>query len=50
MGAWGLFFFGEKDAILIEEIAKLHKVDKAVAEKHYKKMLEGIKNETEDKD
>ena len=50
MGSLGWFFFGEKDTILIEEIAKIHKVDKSIVEKYYKAMLEGIKNETEDKD
>lgn len=50
MGSLGWFFFGEKDSILIEEIAKVHKVDKHIVEKHYKAMLEGVKNEVEDKD
>ena len=50
MGAWGWFFFGEKDSILVEEIAKLHKVDKTIVEKHYKSMLEGIENDAENKD
>lgn len=45
MGSWALFFFGEKDAVLVDEIAKEHKVDKAVVEKHYKEMLEKIKDE-----
>ncbi len=45
MGWFGAFFFGEKDSILVKEIAKEHKVSVEVAEKHYKKMLEGIKNE-----
>ena len=45
MGWISVFFFGEKDAVLVGEIAKEHKVDKAVVEKHYKKMLEEIKNE-----
>ena len=45
MGAWALFFFGEKDSVLVNEIAKLHKADKDIVEKHYKKMLEEIKNE-----
>ena len=45
MGLGGLFFFGEKDTVLVEEIAKLHKVDKAVVEKHYRKMLEALKGE-----
>ena len=45
MGWWSVFLFGEKDAVLVDEIAKAHEVDKAVVEKHYKKMLEEIKNE-----
>ena len=45
MGWWSLYFFGEKDAVLVNEIASLHKADKDIVEKHYKKMLEEIKNE-----
>lgn len=45
MGMMGWLLFGEKDVILIEEIAKLHKVDKAIVEKHYKEMLEAIKKD-----
>lgn len=45
MGMAGWFLFGEKDTILVEEIAKLHKVDKAIVEKHYKEMLEAIKKD-----
>ena len=45
MGAWALFFFGEKDSVLVNEIARLNKADKDIVEKHYKKMLEEIKNE-----
>lgn len=45
MGWFGLYLFGEKDAVLVDEIAKAHKVDKAVVEKHYKEMLEKIKDE-----
>ena len=40
MGAWFLLAFGEKDLVLVEEIAKLHKLDKEVVEKYYKEMLE----------
>lgn len=46
----GLFFlgaFGDKDKMIIEEIAKLHKLEIEVVEKHYKEMLEKIKNEAE---
>ena len=45
MGAWLGFFFGEKDAVLVDEIAKAHKIDKEIVEKHYKKMLDAIKDE-----
>ena len=47
MGSLGWFFFGEKDTIIIEEIAKIHKVDKEIVKKFYKSMLEGIQNEIE---
>lgn len=42
----GLFFleaFGEKDQVLVEEIAKLHKVDKEVVAEYYKEMIEKCK-------
>ena len=45
MGWFGVYLFGEKDAVLVDEIAKIHKVDKEIVEKHYKKMLENIKDE-----
>ena len=45
MGMMGLFFFGKQDSILVEEIAKLHKVDKEIVEKHYKEMLAAIKKD-----
>ena len=47
MGAGWFLFFGEKDSILIEEIAKLHKVEKEVVEKHYKEMLKAIKEDVQ---
>ena len=50
MGIISVFFFGEQDSILVEEIAKLHKLDKSVVEKHYKEMLEAIDNEAKNKD
>lgn len=49
MGRWGLFLFGEKDSVLVDEIAKTHKLPKEVVEKHYKTMLEGIENELQNK-
>ena len=46
MGSWWVFFFGEKDEVLVEEIAKLHKVDKDTVEKYYKEMLKKLEEET----
>ena len=46
MGAWWIFFFGEKDEVLVEEIAKLHKVSKDTVEKYYKEMLKKLEEET----
>lgn len=43
MGFWLLEAFGEKDQVLIEEIAKLHKLDVEVVAKEYKEMLEKCK-------
>ena len=45
MGMFSVYFLGEEDSVLVEEIAKLHNVDKAVVEKHYRKMLEALKGE-----
>ena len=45
MGRSGWFLFGEKDSVLVAEIAKAHNLPKEVVEKHYKEMLEGINNE-----
>lgn len=45
MGLFFLLAFGEKDGMIVEEIAKTHKVDAAVVEKHYKEMLKNIENE-----
>lgn len=47
MGFFFLGAFGDKDKMIIEEIAKLHKLEIEVVEKHYKEMLEKIKNEAE---
>ena len=43
------FLFGENDAFLVDQIAKEHKVDKEIVEKHYKVMLENISNEIQNK-
>ena len=45
MGVFGFYLLGEEDSVLVEEIAKLHNIDKAVVEKHYRKMLEALKGE-----
>ena len=45
MGAMGLFWFGEKDKLIIEEIAKSHKLDVKEVEAAYKKMIESLKKE-----
>ena len=45
MGKGGLWFFGEKDSILVAEISKIHEFPKEVVEKHYLAMIEGIRNE-----
>lgn len=45
MGGFWVFFFGEKDEVLVKEIAKIHRMPEEVIEKHYKKMLEDIKDE-----
>ena len=45
MGAMGLFWFGEKDKLIIEEIAKAYKLDVKEVEMAYKKMIESLKKE-----
>ena len=49
MGMWLFTVIGEKDAMVCEEIAKMHKVDVKVVEKHYKEMLNNIKKELNEK-
>lgn len=49
MGSIWIFFFGEKDEVLVEEIAKAHKMPKDLVEKHYRKMLDGIKGDLQGK-
>lgn len=50
MGAWFWGAFGELDVQLCEEIAKAHKVDVKVVEKHYKEMLKNIEEEVKVED
>lgn len=45
MGMFGVFLLGEKDSVLVEEIAKLHNFDKEKVAVEYKKMLEALKGE-----
>ena len=47
MGSIWVFFFGEKDEVLVEEIAKLHKTSKEKVEKHYKEMLKALEEDAE---
>lgn len=49
MGAIFGWFFGEADSVLVKEIAKEHKIDVSIVEKHYKAMLEAIKDEVSNK-
>ena len=48
MGLWFLTAIGEKDAPIVEEIAKLHKVDVKIVAKHYEEMLKKIKEEVKE--
>ena len=48
MGLLFLEAFGEKDTMIIEEIAKLYSVSIQTVAKHYKEMIEKIKNEIKD--
>lgn len=45
MGMWLLQAYGKKDTMIIEEIAKEHKIDVEVVAKHYKEMLDKIKKD-----
>ena len=48
MGMWLLTVLGEKDTMIIEEIAKLYGVSVQTVTEHYKEMIEKIKNEIKD--
>ena len=48
MGVWFLEAFGEKETMIIEEIAKCYKAPVEVVAKHYKEMKEAIQNEIKD--
>ena len=45
MASMGLLWFGEKDKLIIEEIAKQHYLDVKEVEVAYKKMVEELKKE-----
>ena len=45
MGMFGVYFLGEEDSVLVNEIAKLHNFDKEKVAVEYKKMLEALKGE-----
>lgn len=45
MGAWFLQSFGKLDTMIIEEIAKEHKVKVEVVAKYYKEMLDKIEKD-----
>jgi hypothetical protein len=49
MAEFWAFLFGEKDGVLVGEIAKAHNVPKEIVEQEYKAMLERIKNGVQDK-
>lgn len=48
MGFFFLESFGEKDTAIIEEIAKLHKLDVEKVAKEYKIMVSHLKDEAEE--
>ena len=48
MGMWFWEAFGEKEIMIIEEIAKELKAPVEVVAKHYKEMKEAIQNEIKD--
>ena len=41
----GLLWFGEPDKLIVEEIAKRHKLNVKEVEMAYKKMIESLKKE-----
>ena len=45
MGVFGFYLLGEEDSVLVNEIAKLHKLDKEKVAVEYKKMLDALKGE-----
>ena len=50
MGLLFLQAFGEKDQVLVEEIAKLHKVDVEIVKREYEEMLKRVKDSLQDRD
>jgi hypothetical protein len=49
MGAWWILFYADEDNDLVNDISKLHKVDRYIVEKHYRKMLDSINDEIKNK-
>lgn len=49
MGASWAFFFGEKDAVLVEEIAKLYDTTPDVVKPLYVELVKQLKEEKSDK-
>jgi hypothetical protein len=47
MGSGGWLWFYNEDKDIVKDISKIHKVNADLVEKHYKKMLEDIKNDTQ---
>ena len=45
MGMWLLESWGQEDASIVEEIAKVHKYNIKTVDKYYREMLEKIEKE-----
>lgn len=53
MGIFGWLFFNDDDNVVVDEIMKLHKIDKSkreVLKKHYEDMLKKVAEDVENKD
>lgn len=48
MGSFGIWLFGEKDTAIVEEIAKVHKLEIEKVKEAYENMLKELKNETQE--
>lgn len=50
MGIFGWLFFNDEDNVIIDELMKLHKIDKSkrdLVKVHYEKMLKDISEDDE---